>query len=40
MAVEAVDLLKKKGYRAMRLEAGVVELRSHGLRLAVGEEAR
>jgi rhodanese-related sulfurtransferase len=40
MAIEAVNLLTKKGYRALRLEAGVMELRSRGLRLAVGGEAR
>lgn len=37
MAADAVDLLRKKGYRAHRMEQGVVDFRARGWRL---EEAR
>lgn len=39
MAVEAVELLRKKGFRAHRLEQGVVDLRARGFRIVQGEEA-
>lgn len=34
MAVEAVELLRKEGFHAMRLEDGVAEWRAHGLPVA------
>lgn len=37
MAIEAVALLRKKGFRAHRMEQGVVECRAAGLPIAVGE---
>jgi rhodanese-related sulfurtransferase/DNA-binding transcriptional ArsR family regulator len=41
MAVEAVELLRKKGFRAHRMEQGVVDWRARGWRLeASKEEAR
>jgi len=40
MAVEAVELLRKKGFRAERLEHGIVEWRARDLRIATGTEAR
>ena len=39
MAIEAVDLLRKKGFRAQRLEQGVIEWRARGWRIATGGEA-
>jgi rhodanese-related sulfurtransferase len=36
MAVEAVDLLRRKGYRARRMEAGVPEWRARGWRVEEG----
>jgi len=36
MALDAVDLLRKKGYRAFRLEHGVPEWRARGWRVDVG----
>ena len=36
MAVEAVTLLRKKGFRANRMEQGVVDWRARGWRVAVG----
>ncbi|HET9552395.1 MAG TPA: rhodanese-like domain-containing protein [Anaeromyxobacteraceae bacterium] len=33
LAVEAVALLRKKGFRAVRLEEGVLDWAAHGLRL-------
>lgn len=36
MAVEAVELLQARGYKARRLEEGVREFRELGLRIAVG----
>jgi rhodanese-related sulfurtransferase len=38
LAVEAVKLLRAKGYQAQRLEDGVPEWRAAGLPVAVGEE--
>ena len=40
LAVEAVRLLKAKGFRARRLEDGVPEWRAQGLPVAVGEDPR
>jgi rhodanese-related sulfurtransferase len=37
MSKEAVELLRRKGYRAFRLEDGVAEWQSAGLPLAAGE---
>jgi rhodanese-related sulfurtransferase len=39
MAIEAVDVLRKKGLRAYRMEAGVLDWRARGWRLEKGEEA-
>jgi rhodanese-related sulfurtransferase len=39
MAVEAVALLQKRGFRAQRMEQGVVEWRARGWRIAHGAEA-
>lgn len=39
MAIEAVQLLRKKGFRAHRLEQGVVDLRLRGLRIEKEVEA-
>jgi rhodanese-related sulfurtransferase len=36
MALDAVDLLREKGFRAHRMEHGVVEWRARGGRIAVG----
>lgn len=41
MALEAAELLRKKGFRAERMEDGVLDWRARGWRVAVGgEEAR
>ena len=41
MALEAAELLRKKGFRARRMEHGVVDWRARGWRVEVGgEEAR
>ncbi len=40
LAVEAVKLLRTKGFRAVRMEHGVPEWRAEGLPVAVGEESR
>jgi rhodanese-related sulfurtransferase/DNA-binding transcriptional ArsR family regulator len=40
MALDAVDLLRRKGLRAHRLEQGVAEWRARGWRVATGEERR
>ena len=41
MALDAAELLRKKGFRAERMEHGVVDWRARGWRVAVGaEEAR
>jgi rhodanese-related sulfurtransferase len=37
MALDAVDLLRRKGFRARRLEQGVSEWRSRGWRVESGE---
>ena len=39
MAIEAVEVLKKKGFRAHRMEHGVVDWRARGWRVDKGEEA-
>ncbi|MBK7859774.1 MAG: metalloregulator ArsR/SmtB family transcription factor [Archangiaceae bacterium] len=38
MSLEAVELLRKRGFRAHRLEFGVGELRAQGWSLAAGDE--
>jgi len=38
MAIEAVELLRKKGFRAQRMELGVIEWRARGWRIATGGE--
>lgn len=38
MAIEAVALLQKKGYRASRMEQGVVDWRARGWRIETGPE--
>jgi rhodanese-related sulfurtransferase/DNA-binding transcriptional ArsR family regulator len=38
MALDAVDLLRRKGFRAQRLERGVVEWRAQGWRVETGED--
>ncbi len=41
MAIEAVELLRKQGFRAQRMEQGVIEWRVRGWRIATGPaEAR
>ncbi len=40
LAIEAVRLLKARGFRAKRLEDGVPEWRAQGLPVAVGDEQR
>ena len=41
MAIEAVELLRKKGFKAHRMEQGVVDWRARGWRVETGtEEAR
>lgn len=37
MAIEAVDLLRRKGYRAHRMEQGVMEWRARGWRVMAGD---
>jgi rhodanese-related sulfurtransferase len=37
MAVEAVDLLRRKGFRAQRMEQGVVDWRARGWRVESGK---
>jgi hypothetical protein len=37
MAVEAIELLQKKGFKAQRLEHGVTELRDRGFRIEKSE---
>ncbi len=39
MAIEAVKVLRKRGFRAHRMEEGVVDWRARGWRVAQGEEA-
>ena len=38
LASQAVEILKAKGFRALRLEDGIPEWRAHGLPVAVGNE--
>ncbi len=38
MALDAVDLLRRKGFRAHRMEQGVPEWRAHGWRVEAGDE--
>jgi rhodanese-related sulfurtransferase/DNA-binding transcriptional ArsR family regulator len=38
MALDAVDLLRRKGFRAQRLEQGVAEWRARGWRVESGED--
>jgi rhodanese-related sulfurtransferase len=38
MAIDAVALLRKKGFRAQRLEQGVIEWRARGWRVETGDE--
>jgi rhodanese-related sulfurtransferase len=40
MALDAVALLRRKGFRAQRLEHGVPEWRAHGWRVETGDERR
>lgn len=39
MAIEAVELLRKKGFTAHRLEKSVADLRARGWRVAAGEQS-
>jgi rhodanese-related sulfurtransferase len=39
MAVDAVELLRKKGFRAHRMEQGVVDWRARGWRVEAGSQA-
>jgi rhodanese-related sulfurtransferase len=34
MAIDAVELLRKRGYRAQRLEDGIADWRARGFRVA------
>jgi rhodanese-related sulfurtransferase len=38
MALDAVDLLRQKGYRAQRMEHGVLEWRARGWRVETGAD--
>jgi hypothetical protein len=40
MALDAVELLRRKGIRARRLDHGVAEWRAQGWHVATGEERR
>jgi rhodanese-related sulfurtransferase len=40
MALDAVDILRQKGFRAHRMEHGVLEWRARGWRVDTGDEAR
>jgi len=40
MALDAVDLLRRKGFRATRLEHGVAEWRARGWRVESGDDGR
>jgi rhodanese-related sulfurtransferase len=40
MALDAVDLLRRKGFRASRLEHGVTEWRARGWRVESGDDGR
>ena len=39
LSVQAVEILRKKGFQAVRLEEGIQDLRAMGYRIAVSEEA-
>lgn len=39
LAAQAVELLRERGFHAVRLEDGVADWRAHGLPVAVGEKA-
>lgn len=39
MSIDAVDLLRKKGFTAHRMDLGIVDWRARGWRVARGEEA-
>ncbi len=39
LAIDAVEILRAHGFRATRLDDGVLEWQARGLPLAVGEEA-
>lgn len=39
MAIEAVEILRKRGYRAQRMEEGVMDWRARGWRIEKGAEA-
>jgi hypothetical protein len=39
LAVEAVEILRKRGFSAFRLEQSVQDCRAEGLPVASGEEA-
>ncbi len=38
LAIQAVEILRAKGFNAVRLEDGVQDWRARGLQVAVGEE--
>lgn len=40
LAIQAVEVLKAKGFRALRLEDGIPEWRAHGLPVSTGSEPR
>ncbi len=39
LAAQAVEFLQKQGFKALRLEDGVVDWRAHGLPVATGDRA-
>jgi hypothetical protein len=39
MAIDAVELLRKKGYRAHRMELGVTDWRANGWRIEIEKGA-
>ena len=39
LAIKAVELLRAKGYKAVRFDDGVPDWRAHGFEVAVGEES-
>jgi hypothetical protein len=40
MALDAVEILRRKGWRAHRLELGVPEWRARGWRVETGDDRR
>ncbi len=40
MSIDAVELLRKKGFTAHRMDLGIVDWRAHGFRVARGDEVR